>query len=39
MAQLQGFFNKQLFAVDGLTFTVLGLIVIVLVAWLLFFRK
>jgi hypothetical protein len=39
MTQLQGFFSRKIFAIDGLTFTVLGLAAIILIAYLLFFRK
>lgn len=36
---MSDFFNKQLFKVDGLTFTVGIVIIAVIVIWFLFMRK
>jgi hypothetical protein len=36
---IQGFFGKTLFKVDGLTFSILGVLVILIVLWFLFLRK
>lgn len=38
MEAVQGFLKRELFRVDGMTFTV-GVVVVVVLVWLVFFKK